>query len=227
MRINYIRQIKLIPRPQSAAAHWANPSRLAITGLCLTVIGLLGVVPTIFSDSNPVLAAPASAATQATTPAANVAAPVNSPLAETPAPQAISGHPVRILIPSVGIDLPVVDGFYDPQTSSWTLYADKAQFASKTSQPNDNSGQTFIYGHATWQVFGKLLDMKIGNEAYVSTSNGYKFTYTLKETQVVSPDSTNMLDYDGKPRLLLQTCVGTFSENRKFFILDYTKVDKL
>lgn len=201
-----------------------HPPHLAVIGLCLTVIGLLGVVPVLFSGNDAALAAPASVIT----PAANVVAPVQATTQpEAAAPQTVTGHPVRLEAPAVGVDMPVVDGFYDAETSNWTLYPDKAQFASMTAQPNDATGQTFIYGHATTQVFGKLLSMNIGDEAIVSTSNGYKFTYTLKETEVVTPDNTGILSYTGKPRLLLQTCVGTFSENRKFFILDYTKVDKL
>jgi LPXTG-site transpeptidase (sortase) family protein len=139
----------------------------------------------------------------------------------------MSGHPVRVVATSVGVDMPVVDGFYDKSSGDWTLYDDKAQFAAMTTEPNDKSGQTFIYGHATQRVFGKLLNMKVGQTVDVFTSNGYKFTYTLKETETVTPQNTGILSYEGSPRLLLQTCVGTFSENRKFFILDFTHVEKV
>lgn len=197
-----------------------NPAKLAIIGLTLTIIGLVGVVPALFSSDEAALAASTSQAPAAVAPAeAKPAAPV--------APQTITGHPVRVEAPSVGVDMPVVDGFYDANSNEWTLYDDKAMFATMTSKPNDNSGQTFIYGHATQRVFGKLLNMRVGEEAYVYSSNGYKFTYKLKETQVVSPKNTGILNYNGGPRLLLQTCVGTFSENRKFFILDFVKVEKL
>lgn len=195
-----------------------SPSRLAIIGLTLTVIGLLGVVPMLFSREEPARAASNQ------NPAVTAPAETN-PVAV--APQVIHGHPVRIEVPAVGVDMPVVDGFYDAKTGDWTLYNDKAQFAAMTTEPNDKSGQTFIYGHATQRVFGKLLNMHVGQEAYVYTSNGYKFIYKLKETQVVSPSNTGILNYNGGPRLLLQTCVGTFSENRKFFILDFVRAEKI
>jgi len=194
-----------------------NPSKLAILGLGLTVIGLIGVVPPLFNSNEAVLAAP--------NPTVAVTAPVEQKAPE--APKAINGHPVRIVAPTVNVDMPIVDGFYDTSTREWTLYADKAQFAAMTTEPNDKSGQTFIYGHATQRVFGKLLNMKAGEQVYVYTSNGYKFVYQLKETQVVSPTNTGILNYNGSPRLLLQTCVGTFSENRKFFILDFVTVEKV
>lgn len=196
-----------------------NPSKLALLGLTLTVTGLLGIVPMLFSTPDAVLAA--------SNPAASVAAPAVEQKAEPQAPQTISGHPVRVEAPSVGVDMPIVDGFYNAGTREWTLYDDKAQFGAMTSEPNDKSGQTFIYGHATQEVFGKLLNMKVGEQASVYTSNGYKFTYKLAETQVVTPTNTGILNYSGAPRLLLQTCVGTFSESRKFFILDFVGVEKI
>ncbi len=197
-----------------------NSSRLAIIGVALTTLGLIGIIPMLFNSGD---AAIAAGSTNAST---GVAAPTQI-VQQAVAPQSISGHPVEIVAPTVGVDMPIVDGFYDSATGDWTLNADKAQFATMTTQPNDKSGQTFIYGHATQRVFGKLLNMKTGDQAYVLTANGYKFTYTLKETQVVTPQNTGILAYQGSPRLLLQTCVGTFSQNRKFFILDFTKVEKL
>lgn len=194
-----------------------NPAQLAILGLTLTVTGLIGVVPTLFSSGEPAVAASNQPA---------ITAPAETKPAEQN-PQMKTGHPVRVEAPTVGVDMPVVDGFYDAQSNEWTLYDDKAMFGAMTSQPNDYAGQTFIYGHATDRVFGKLLNMKIDQPVYVYTSNGYKFTYKLKETHVVSPSDTGILNYNGGPRLLLQTCVGTFSENRKFFILDYAAVDKI
>ncbi len=197
-----------------------TPSRIAITGVVLTVVGLMGIVPILFSSDDTAFAASQQASSQ-------VAAPVTEVKKADPVPESISGHPVRIVASSVGVDMPVVDGFYDKSNGDWTLYNDKAQFAAMTTEPNDKSGQTFIYGHATQRVFGKLLNMKAGQNVDVYTSNGYKFIYTLKETETVTPQNTGILGYTGAPRLLLQTCVGTFSENRKFFILDFTTVEKV
>jgi LPXTG-site transpeptidase (sortase) family protein len=204
-----------------------DSSRLAILGVALTVIGLIGVIPVLFNSDGAALAASNAAQTSDIgTPAQIAKAAPAAPTAPA-APQVISGHPIEIVAPSVNVDMPVVDGFYDPTTSGWTLNPDKAQFAAITTQPNDQSGQTFIYGHATQRVFGKLLNMHVGDQVSVLTSNGYKFTYTLKQTEVVTPSNTGILGYTGSPRLLLQTCVGAFSQDRKFFILDFTKVDKI
>jgi LPXTG-site transpeptidase (sortase) family protein len=198
-----------------------TPPNIAITGVVLTVIGLMGLVPALFNSNSTAFAAVSGQASS------QVAAPVTEVKKTEPAPQSISGHPVRVVSPSVGVDMPVVDGFYEKASGEWTLYDDRAMFAAMTTEPNDKSGQTFIYGHATQRVFGKLLNMKAGQVVEVYTSNGYKFTYTLKETETVTPQNTGVLAYEGSPRLLLQTCVGTFSESRRFFILDFTKVEKV
>lgn len=194
-------------------------SKIAIVGLAMTVFGLIGIIPALYNNSSPALAASPTTTETAT------AAPTQVTKEETP--DSIKGHPVRVVASSVGVDMNVVDGFYSSATKEWTLNDDKAMFGTMTTEPNNKSGQTFIYGHATQRVFGKLLNMHVGDQVEVYTSNGYKFTYTLKETEVVTPQNTGILAYTGSPRLLLQTCVGTFSENRKFFILDFTKVDKL
>ena len=200
-----------------------TPAKASLIGLAMTVLGLVGMIPALYAtDSAAVAASPQAETSEATVEAVQAASDeVQSN------PQAINGHPTRVVASTVGVDMPVVDGFYNNSTNEWTLYDDKAQFAAMTTEANDTSGQTFIYGHATQKVFGKLLNMRIGDQVEVYTSNGYKFTYTLKETQVVSPENTDILNYEGAPRLLLQTCVGTFSESRKFFILDFTKVDKV
>ncbi len=196
-----------------------TPPNIAIAGVALTVIGLMGLIPALFNSGATTAFAESNSS--------QVATPVTEVKKTEPAPESISGHPVRVVSPSVGVDMSVVDGFYDKSSGDWTLYDDKAMFAAMTTEPNDKSGQTFIYGHATQRVFGKLLNMKVGQVVEVYTSNGYKFTYTLKETETVTPQTTNVLSYEGSPRLLLQTCVGAFSESRRFFILDFTKVEKV
>jgi LPXTG-site transpeptidase (sortase) family protein len=196
-----------------------NSTKLAIIGLALTVSGLFGVVPVLYNSDDAAIAA--SSTSSQPVPAATEVAK------QAPEPSVTSGHPVRVVAPTVNVDMPVVDGFYNAASGDWTLNDDKAQFASMTTEPNTKAGQTFIYGHATQRVFGKLLNMHTNDQVYVYTSNGYKFVYTLKQTEVVTPQNTNILSYTGAPRLLLQTCVGTFSESRKFFILEFTQVEKV
>jgi LPXTG-site transpeptidase (sortase) family protein len=139
-----------------------------------------------------------------------------------------SGHAVKIEVPSVGVTLPVIDGSYDKESNTWTLSHDKVQFDTASKQPNSRSGNTFIYGHATTQVFGPLLQLQPDALAYVTTDNGYVFTYKLTSHEVVDPTNVGVLNYSGPSRLMLQTCTGpTLSEFRQMFYFSYAGHKKL
>lgn len=141
---------------------------------------------------------------------------------------AISGKPVRIRVPSVGIDVEVVDGIYDESSSTWTLAEKQAHYAVMTSPANDKAGNTFIYGHNNKHVFGKLLKSSIGAEAIIETDNGKLFTYKLTSFQDVKPRDVAALQNQDHPVLTVQTCSGRWSENRRLFTFDFVKVeDKL
>jgi len=140
-------------------------------------------------------------------------------------PAYISDNPLQIIVPSVGIDLKVIPGYYDQKTNSWTLTLDKSQWAVMTRKPNDKSGMTFIYAHYRKGVFYKLPKIKEGETAKVVTENGYSFTYRFRASSVVPPQDTSIFDYKGKPILILQTCTGVKFENRQLFVFDLIKVE--
>lgn len=128
----------------------------------------------------------------------------------------VSGHPVRVTITRLGVSLPVVDGVYDQTEGSWTLSDDKAQFATETTEPNDDFGTTFIYGHNIPTVFEPLKDLTTGDILTVETDNGHTFTYRYLSDEIVSPEDTSILDeHSASPRVILMTCNGIWSENRR------------
>lgn len=137
----------------------------------------------------------------------------------------ISGKPAQVTVPSVGIDLKVIPGYYDPKTNSWNLTLDKAQWAVMTPQPNDKTGMTFIYAHYRKGVFYTLPKIKPGEIAKVVTEKGHNFTYKFRASSVVPPQDTSLFNYQGKPILVLQTCTGIRFENRQLFVFDLVKVE--
>lgn len=140
-------------------------------------------------------------------------------------PEVISGDPVSIQIPSLGTDLNVTPGVYDPQTQQWTLTLDKVQYATMTPKPNNESGNTFMYGHYRSNVFASLHTIKMGAQAVVKTENGHTFYYHLTGAKVVKPsDSADIFNYRGKPMLTVQTCTGLFFQNRQLFFFQFDKV---
>ena len=134
------------------------------------------------------------------------------------------GKPMQLQITRLGIDLQVVDGRYDKATDSWTLTDDKAQFATVTELPNNESGNTFIYGHNQAAVFSALAGLQAGDEAIVTTDNGLKFVYTFNGQQFVNPDDTSILTSSKDPILTLMTCEGILSEARRVAIFSLKEV---
>lgn len=141
----------------------------------------------------------------------------------TPTTATISGEPNHIEIPSLGISLEVEKGYYIPARQTWTLSNTKADYAAITPMPNNEGGNTFIYGHNKPGVFQKLLKIQPGAEAIITTANGHTFTYKLAGSRDTKPTDTSLFTYQGKPILTLQTCSGAWYQNRRLFTFDLVK----
>lgn len=142
--------------------------------------------------------------------------------------KATTGLPVRIRIPLHSIDLQIEEGRYDATNKSWTLSPTHAVFAVSTMPANDRGGTTFIYGHGTTPVFGKIgtSHPPKGSVAEILTDNDHVFSYTLQSIHNLKPNDTSILrnPTSGPPRLIIQTCTGIFSEWRTEFIYSLQKV---
>lgn len=144
----------------------------------------------------------------------------------------ISGLPYRIVIPDsswdgVSIDLLVDPGVYNSSTGTWTLSGTRAQFSMYSSLANNYAGETFIYGHNNDQVFGALRHTTptVGSLAYLYTTNGHIFSYAFESVSSVAPDDPAVLNYQGPPIMIIQTCTGSFDENRTLYLYKFVKVD--
>jgi LPXTG-site transpeptidase (sortase) family protein len=139
-------------------------------------------------------------------------------------PTYLGGQPSRILIPSLHIDLPIVPGYYNVKTRTWTLTTNSVQYAVMTPEANNQGGNTFLYGHYRSNVFASLHTIQANAEAIVETSNHHTFYYQLSGVRVVSHgDSDSVFRYTGAPILTVQTCTGIFFQNRQLFTFNLTK----
>ncbi len=187
--------------------------KLRFFAFALIIAGLCGLAPLgyFWMHSRQALAAPT----------------VQVPVTVLPvAPEVISGHPMHLSIPSVGVDLEIIDGTYNAQTGAWTLTTDKAQFATPTVEPNNFTGNTLVYGHYRKNVFSSLHTIQPGAQAVITTDNGYTFTYTYTSNETVDPADTSVFLYKGAPRLTVQTCTGAFFQNRQMFYFEFTSYQK-
>ena len=184
--------------------------KLRAAGLALIVAGLLGVVPlNYFSIRNKIALAQHANSI-----------PVQ-PAVLKPSPNLVTGHPVAISIASLNMNLQIIDGTYDKRSGQWTLTLDKAQFALPSVPPNNQAGNTLIYGHYRPQVFAYLHLIKPGAQAVVTTANGYNFTYVFQRSEALDPTDTSIFLYQGPPRLTIQTCSGAFMQHRQMDYFQY------
>jgi hypothetical protein len=136
------------------------------------------------------------------------------------------GKPIRIVVPEVGIDLPVVDGYYDTSDGQWTIGNHKAFYATPTPEINDRMGTTLIYGHNNRTAFHKLLSIPSSATLTIYTDKGSIFHYVYTHASQVNPSDTSLLALRGRPKVALQTCSGNWNEWRKLFMFQLTAVEK-
>ena len=156
------------------------------------------------------------------------AEPVTPPSHTTPwvapKPSTIQGNPVSISLPSLGLSIPIINGYYNAHTGGWTLTTDSVQYATITPPPNNASGNTFLYGHYRTGVFATLHTIKPGSLVTVKTDNGHVFTYVFASSRVTDPNDDSVFNYQGPPILTIQTCTGLFFQYREFFTFNFVSV---
>jgi LPXTG-site transpeptidase (sortase) family protein len=137
----------------------------------------------------------------------------------------ISGVPVRILIPSLSIDLPVVKGSYSAATQAWSVADSSANYATNTAPINNYRGQSLIYGHNNRHVFGTTIKLAPGALAYIYTDNNHVFQYAFAGSQTIDPTRTDIFFAmaNSEPGLKLITCEGTDFEYRHFMSFNFVK----
>lgn len=121
--------------------------------------------------------------------------------------------PIRVIIPTLGIDLPVkeakvVNGF-------WEVFADSAAFGLGSAYP-DEAGNQVIFAHAREGLFLPLRKAKVGQSVMVLTRDKW-YSYKIKEIKEVLPNQTDVIAPTKDPILTLYTCSG-FADNKRLII---------
>jgi len=133
----------------------------------------------------------------------------------------IGPPPVRLVIPSIGIDIPVTTVGTVKQTVGgqtyevWDTVADAGAYHNMSAPPG-YVGNTVINGHRDilGAVFADLDKVQVGDPITLFTEN-HEFTYTVSEILVVpekhaSPEqraeNQRLIGYIPEERLTLVTC---------------------
>lgn len=124
--------------------------------------------------------------------------------------------PVQIIIPSLGIDIPVkeskiIKGY-------WELAEDSASFGLGSAYPGEK-GNTVIFAHARKGLFYDLKEIKEKDTIYILTNNKW-MNYSVSQIKVVTPDQTEIISQTEKETLTLYTCSG-FSDQKRLIVVAY------
>ena len=199
---------------------------MTIFGGLLIVVGVIGVAPTLYfrwtntgtASASPVL--PAS-----------VVKEIDATAKTEPQQNLITGYPVSIFIPgprpALNMNVNIIPGYYDAATGAWTLTTTDAQFVTFSAQPNNITGNTYIYGHYRPNIFAYLHLITPGTIATITANNGYQFHYKYVYTYAVAPSQTAVLKTSKVPLLTVQTCSGDFFQNRQMYIFSYDGYSKV
>lgn len=146
---------------------------------------------------------------------------------KTESSQTFSGRPVRVIIPSVNINVAIEEGNYFKETKSWNVSKTSAHFANQTSLPNNQENNTLIYGHNSTNIFGKTKDLKQGDKLYLETDNNLVFEYQYTDQLKTKPTDISVFAYQGPPRLTLLTCTGFLNKERMFMFFEFLSVKQI
>lgn len=130
-----------------------------------------------------------------------------------------SHSPVRIIIPKLDIDLPVVEakvvGGY------WELSENTASFGLGSAYPGQ-SGNTVIFAHAREGLFLPLRQVEKDTSVYVLTDDRWH-RYKVTETKLVSPKQVEVVSPTENEQLTLFTCSGFLDTKRLIVIATPTE----
>ncbi len=186
-------------------------------GLALAMAWPLGLQPSGAAAREAVPAVPSPAPT--TAPVDTVPQPPPSdPYAPQPGSPYLVSAPVRLVMPSIGLDSKVVtvETVYDRQGRLVWQTADHAVgYHLGTGLPG-GPGNVVLSGHVSHptegSVFKRLPEVRVGDGIILFTL-GDVYLYQVVETKVVLPSETSVMDPTPDETLTLITCVpdGVYS----------------
>jgi LPXTG-site transpeptidase (sortase) family protein len=203
----------LAPR---APRRWADPRAI---GLIVVVVATIVVAVTLLSG--PAATSPGAAVASPVTSATSLVhpTPLASPSATTagssthPSPGRSGTVAVRVAIPRLGIDLPIVEG------DGMAAPMDRAAHFPGTAWP-DAGSNTYLYAHAQEGMFVRLWEAKVGDEVRLTLVNAQKRCFRVTEVvPVVAWNDTSFLMPTSGERLTLQTSTSYTPTAPRFVVI--------
>jgi len=186
-----------------------GPPVVAVTGVVMIVAGI-GLVLVFQRVPAVVLEHPGARAGAPQKALASLATQLEaiSPYAQTHKAPPRPRQPLRglwIEIPNEGISLPVVNGDGSDHIPYWEALVYPGSAAPGAP------GNSYVYAHGIWGMFGGLLFARTGDRVYLhnySTGHVQTFVITKVVGRVKYNDTRWLRETSSTPLLTLQTCVG-------------------
>jgi sortase A len=117
-----------------------------------------------------------------------------------PVPTAGPEHAVRIQIPSIGVDAPVVEG------DDWEALKQGAGHHIGSANPGER-GNCIISAHNDifGEIFRDLPDLDVGAEIFVYTPSQV-YRYIVSQTRIIKPTEVSVMEPTSSPVLTLISC---------------------
>jgi LPXTG-site transpeptidase (sortase) family protein len=130
-----------------------------------------------------------------------------------PPNQGGGGVAVRIRVPSLGIDLPIIEG----DGVDVPLY--RAAHYPGSAWPGQGSN-IYLYAHARAGMFLNLWDARSGDVVYLDLASGGTRTYVVDQVLGSVPwDDTALLGPTSREQLTLQTCLSYGDTAPRFVVI--------
>lgn len=131
--------------------------------------------------------------------------------AQTPAEKVYPVQlPVKMLIPSLGIDLSIVEARVDQD--QWSLAESEIYFLPGTS-PFDQPENIILFGKNSQKVLGKLSSIKISDQIYLFGEERY-LLFEVTETKTVLPEDESIFSATSGASLTLFSTADYFKGKR-------------
>ena len=122
-----------------------------------------------------------------------------------------ANSPTRIIIPSVKIDLPIVEA--KVVQGYWETSATSASHGLGSASPGDR-GNMVLFAHARKGLFLPLRNIKMGEVVEVFNNKEQKYRYQVFEIKEVPPNQVEVISQTPDERLTLYTCSGFLDSKR-------------
>ena len=133
-------------------------------------------------------------------------------LENQPAPTGSPGQAIRIRIPAIDVDAPVVQG------DSWEqLKKGVAQHAGALSPGQPGNIVLSAHNDVFGEIFRDLDRLKVGDEFTLYT-NDQQFVYTITGTRIVSPTEVEVMQATEQSTATLISCYPYLIDNKRIVV---------